>query len=315
MESQVKTLPKVVGIKFSKIGKNYYFDASKLSEVKIGDSIVVETSRGWQIGELAEIITDENILKNASYKPVDRLATEEDLKKRDELLQMGEKALRSCINEVHQQKLDGIKIISSEFSFDGKILSFLYSSESDEQQNFNQVKKAVGKEFSNTRIDFHKVGPRDMAKYIGGMGACGLEMRCCTRFLNNFESISIRMAKKQGISLTPSDITGMCDRLRCCLNYEYCQYVDALKNMPRKNKVVSTPRGIGKITDVSPLSNKVYVYIEEIGIKEFDIEELGESDLTIPKTTNEDIKHNDSISQPKPIRNRRYRGKNQKRVK
>ncbi len=276
MNTQIETLPKIVGIKFSKIGKNYYFDASKIDEIHLGDAIVVETSRGWQIGELSEIVEDPEILKNASYKPVDRLATLDDIRKRDELLENADKALKICINEVHQHKMEGVKIISSEFSFDEKIISFLYSAESDDQVNFNSVKKAVGKEFPNTRIDFHKVGPRDMAKYFGGMGACGLATRCCAKFLNNFESISIRMAKKQGISLTPSDITGMCDRLRCCLNYEYCTYVEALKNMPRKNKMVETPRGIGKITDIAPLRNSVYVYIEGMGIKEFDVAEIKE---------------------------------------
>lgn len=276
MTENNQPLPKIVGIRFSKIGKNYYFDASKIPEVNIADTIVVETSRGWQIGEVAEIVTDEKVLANASYKPVDHLATAEDLRKKEELQKKSQSALQICNREAKSKNYSGIKVISSEISFDEKIISFLYSSESEDQPNFNQIKKTVGKEFPNVRIDFHKVGPRDIAKYFGGMGACGLEVRCCTKFLNNFESISIRMAKKQGISLTPSDITGMCDRLRCCLNYEYCQYVEAMKNMPKKNKMVMTPRGIGKITDIAPLRNCVYVYIEDFGIKEFEIDEISE---------------------------------------
>jgi cell fate regulator YaaT (PSP1 superfamily) len=315
MNTHTETLPKIVGIKFSKIGKNYYFDATKIDTISLGDAIVVETSRGWQIGELAEIVSDPEILKNASYKPIDRLATPEDLQKRDDLLEKADKALKICINEIHQQKLEGIKIISSEFSFDEKIISFLYSYESDEQPNFNQVKKVLGKEFSNTRLDFHKVGPRDMAKYFGGMGACGLETRCCTKFLSSFDSISIRMAKKQGISLTPSDITGMCDRLRCCLNYEFCTYVEALKNMPKKNKMVQTPRGVGKITDVAPLRNSVYVYIEEVGIKEFDLAEVTDySGSPVVEKPPESIINNQENQNPsvKPInpnRKRQFRNK------
>lgn len=306
-----QSLPIIVGIKFSKIGKNYYFDASSLEHVNVGDSLVVETSRGWQIGELAEIVADVEILKNASYKPVDRLATGEDLQKRDELLEKGERALKSCISEVQKQNLKGVKIISSEFSFDEKIISFLYSCESDDQPNFNPVKKSLGRMFSNTRIDFHKVGPRDMAKYFGGMGACGLEMRCCSRFLSNFESISIRMAKKQGISLTPSDITGMCDRLRCCLNYEFCTYVEALKNMPRKNKMVKTPRGVGKITDVAPLRSSVYVYIEEVGIKEFEVGEIEEYSPSAKEQTSPEVRSisDNGAGPPRPNRNKRFRGK------
>lgn len=285
MEIIEKTLPKIVGIKFSKIGKNYYFDASKLAEIKIGDSLIVETSRGWQIGELTEIITDPEILKNAAYKPVDRLASQADLVKKEELKLKSEKALEVCRSEIHKQKYEGIKLVSSELSFDERILSFLFSSETEESPNFNNVKKVLGRDFPNARIDFHKIGPRDVARYFGGMGSCGLESRCCSQFLCNFESISIRMAKKQGISLTPADITGMCDRLRCCLGYEYCQYIDALKDMPKKNKLVMTPSGKGKITDVAPLRNAVYVYIEEIGIKEFSVSEI--QDVVLSKTETE----------------------------
>ena len=307
MDTHTEIQPRIVGIKFSKIGKNYYFDASKLDEPKIGDSIVVETSRGWQIGELAEIITDPDVLKNASYKPIDRLATQEDLQKRDDLLAKADNALKTCIKEVRQQRLDGVKIISSEFSFDEKIISFLFSDEKEDQPNFNQVKKAISKDFPNTRIDFHKVGPRDMAKYFGGLGACGLETRCCTKFLTNFESISIRMAKKQGISLTPSDITGMCDRLRCCLNYEFCTYVEAMKNMPRKNKMVQTPRGVGKITDVAPLRNSVYVDIEEVGIKEFGVDEIQDYSGPVVDKPKTPVVDNPNENTPKPAQQNRKR--------
>ncbi|MCJ7518901.1 MAG: hypothetical protein MUO42_04435 [Anaerolineaceae bacterium] len=294
MNTTETILPKIVGIKFSKIGKNYYFDASKLPEIKMGDSLIVETSRGWQIGELAEIISDPEILKNAAYKPVDRLATPADLVKKEELKSKGDKALEICLTEIRNQKHEGMKIISSEISFDEKILSFLFSSETEESPNFNNVKKVIGKSFPNARIDFHKIGPRDVARYFGGMGSCGLENRCCSQFLCNFESISIRMAKKQGISLTPADITGMCDRLRCCLGYEYCQYVEALQEMPKKNKLVMTPNGKGKITDVAPLRNTVYVYIEELGIKEFPVSEI--QDVVFSKAEGEIA----TANQPKP---------------
>jgi len=294
MNTTETILPKIVGIKFSKIGKNYYFDASKLPEIKMGDSLIVETSRGWQIGELAEIISDPEILKNAAYKPVDRLATPADLVKKEELKSKGDKALEICQTEIRNQKHEGMKIISSEISFDEKILSFLFYSETEESPNFNNVKKVIGKSFPNARIDFHKIGPRDVARYFGGMGSCGLENRCCSQFLCNFESISIRMAKKQGISLTPADITGMCDRLRCCLGYEYCQYVEALQEMPKKNKLVMTPNGKGKITDVAPLRNTVYVYIEELGIKEFPVSEI--QDVVFSKAEGEIA----TANQPKP---------------
>jgi len=268
--------PVIVGIRFSKIGKNYYFDATKIKDLKVRDYLVVETSRGWQLGEMVEIVTDPEILKNAIYKSVDRLATPVDLVKREELNQKAEIALTDCRNDVKNQKIEDVKVIMAEFSFDEKILSFLFTCEKEEIPNLNSVKKSLGKKYPNIRIDFHKIGPRDVAKFYGGMGACGLETRCCTKFLCQFESISIRMAKTQGISLTPSDITGMCDRLRCCLGYEHCQYVEALKNMPKRNKMVSTPKGEGKIRDIAPLRECVYVQLEEIGVKEFHISEIQE---------------------------------------
>jgi len=276
-DEQTKDLPVIVGIRFSKIGKNYYFDATKIGELKIGDHLVVETSRGWQLGELAEIVTDEEILKNASYKSVDRIATAEDLARHEELAQKADQVLQECKRQINDQKIADVKVVMAEFSFDEKILSFLFTSESEESPNLNQVKKSLGKKYPNARIDFHKIGPRDVAKFFGGMGACGFPTRCCSKFLCQFESISIRMAKTQGISLTPSDITGMCDRLRCCLAYEHCQYVEALKNMPKRNKMVMTPNGIGKIRDVAPLRECVYVQLEEIGVKEFHVSEISEA--------------------------------------
>jgi cell fate regulator YaaT (PSP1 superfamily) len=116
--------------------------------------------------------------------------------------------------------------------------------------------------FQPSQVEFRQIGPRDIAKLLGGMGACGLESRCCSKFLTEFSSISIRMAKDQGISLTPAEITGMCGRLRCCLVYEYEQYVAARKVLPKRNKRVVTPEGEGKVIDVYPLRDSVLVEFE-----------------------------------------------------
>jgi len=296
IENKNNPEPRIVGIRFSKIGKNYYFDAKKINQLSIGDFLVVETSRGWQIGEIVEIITDPKIINNASYKHVDRLATEEDLKRRGELIEKGNEVQAICTEEIKKLKISGFKVISAEYSFDFKNISILYSSLADETPNLNRLKNEVGKRIQNTKIDFHKIGPRDVAKYYGGMGACGFDCRCCTRFITRFESISIRMAKKQGISLTPTDITGMCDRLRCCLGYEYCQYVEALKNMPKRNKIVNTPKGKGKIKDVAPMRNTVFVQIDDIGVKEFNVDEIEEiSIIPIQKNPQKQYQKNQKI--------------------
>jgi cell fate regulator YaaT (PSP1 superfamily) len=268
--------PVIVGIRFSKIGKSYYFDASRVANLDIGDHLVVQTSRGWQIGEISEIVSNTKALKNTNYKPVNRIATEEDLEKRSEVIKRNEEVLRICIGLLHDSNLNGVKIISTDFSFDEKILSILYTISSEDSPNLEGLRSKIHENIPDTRIDFHKIGPRDAAKYYGGIGACGLECRCCTKFIGQFQSISIRMAKKQGISLNPSDITGMCDRLRCCLSYEFCHYDELLKNMPRRNKMVTTPLGRGKVRDLAPLKNNIYVYIEDYGIKVFDASEVEE---------------------------------------
>jgi cell fate regulator YaaT (PSP1 superfamily) len=273
MENNSINIPNVVGIRFSPIGKSYFFDASKIEGIKNGDNIVVETSRGWQLGQVVQIVEDKTLRSKMRYKPVNRLATEDDLKKKDYLDSKGIEALEFC-RKISPKNSKGVKIISAEFSFDESSLTFLYSTENENRINFNNEIKDIKNKYRIKKIDFHKIGPRDVAKYLCGMGACGLEKRCCSQFLGNFESISIRMAKTQGISLTPSDITGMCNRLKCCLSFEYCNYVEALKGMPKKNKRVNTPMGPGKVRDVAPLSKTVFVKLDDHGMKEFDAAEV-----------------------------------------
>jgi len=274
MEKTSENLPVVVGIRFSPIGKSYYFDASSIEDVKLGDNLIVETSRGWQLGQLVQIVEDREVRKKMRYKPVDRLATPEDIKRKENLDVKASEALEFSHEIIIAKKIKGTKVVSAEISFDEKILSFLYSTESEKQINFNSIISEIKEKFQVKKIDFHKIGPRDVAKYYGGMGACGIEVRCCSRFLNKFESISIRMAKTQGISLTPADITGMCNRLRCCLNFEYCNYVEAIKGLPKRNKRVNTPMGPGKVKDIAPLRKTVLVALDDYGIKEFDVDEI-----------------------------------------
>jgi len=266
----------IVGIRFSPIGKDYFFDATKLEQLKIGDFLVVQTSRGWQIGELTQFVDNEKTDPKMNYKTVDRVASEADLKKKEYLENKSEEILDFIKKRLSIKEISEVKLVSAEFSFDESSLTILYSTENDNSRNINSIIKEIKNKYDINHIDFHKIGPRDVAKYLGGMGACGLESRCCSQFLCKFESISIRMAKKQGISLTPSDITGMCNRLRCCLSYEYCAYVEALKDMPRRKKRVMTPYGEGVVKDLAPISRTVFVLIPEHGIKELDLDEIQE---------------------------------------
>jgi cell fate regulator YaaT (PSP1 superfamily) len=265
----------IVGVRFSKIGKNYYFNASHLNDIQKGECIVVETSRGWQLGEVDEILHEINPSMNQNLKKVNRRATPADLSKKQELNLKEEEALAKCLIKQRKMNIRGLKIVTAEYGFDESSISILFSSPEDEEvKGLENLQKSLREDFPKMRIDFHKIGPRDVAKYYGGLGACGLETRCCTKFLNDFQSISIKMAKIQDISLTPSDITGMCDRLRCCLNYEFSQYEEILKGLPKRNQWVMTPNGEGKVVDLLPLQEKVVVQFEEEGEKVYEAKDI-----------------------------------------
>lgn len=263
------TQPYVVGVRFSKVGKIYHFDARRLNDLQLGDMVVVETSRGWQLGEIAQVVSQPATPPEGVWKEVDRRATPRDLLLRQMWQQREVEAMVSCRSRAAELRLEGVKIVAAEYSFDGSRLSFLFSTESEEKVDLKSLRQDMQRMYNQSQVELRQIGPRDVAKIIGGMGACGLETRCCTKFLTDFSSISIRMAKEQGISLTPTEITGMCGRLRCCLIYEYSQYVAARQELPKKNKRVVTPQGEGKVIDVYPLREGVLVELPGVGYREF----------------------------------------------
>lgn len=269
---------KVVGIQFSVIGKIYNFEGSKITDLRIGDTVVVETSRGWQLGQIVEIFENSPPAPEGGWKSIDRKATPRDLLQRQNWQRKEVEVLAACRAQVTKISLSGIKIISAEYSFDGSRLAILFSSEAEDKVELKSLRQDMQKLYSPAQVELRQIGPRDVAKTLGGMGACGLEKRCCSMFLMEFSSISIRMAKEQGISLTPAEITGMCGRLRCCLIYEYEQYVTARALLPKRNKRVITPVGEGKVIDVSPIREMVLVEIPEVGIREFHRSELKPAD-------------------------------------
>jgi cell fate regulator YaaT (PSP1 superfamily) len=265
--------PVVVGVRFQKVGKIYHFDARGFPDLHPGDYAIVETSRGRQLGEVVEIL-EEPRSPNATWKPIQRQATPRDLLIRQLWQRKELEALINCRAKAAELNLRGVKIVAAEYSFDGSRLSFLYSTETEEKIDLRALRKALQRTSPRSRVEMRQIGPRDVAKLLGGMGACGLETRCCSMFLTEFSPISIKMAKEQGISLTPSEITGMCGRLRCCLIYEYEQYVEARKQLPKRNKRVITPKGEGRVIDVFPLRDIVVVEFEEGLTEEFPREDL-----------------------------------------
>lgn len=266
--------PYIIGIRFQKIGKIYHFDASKYTDIRIGDHAVVDTSRGRQLGEVVQILKETPPSPEGNWKPIQRLATPRDLVLRQIWQKKEIEAMINCRAKAAELKLEGVKIVAAEFSFDGARLSFLYSTETEGKVDLKKLRVAMQRTYPRSTVEMRLVGPRDVAKFLGGMGACGLEQRCCSTFLTEFSPISIKMAKEQGISLTPSEITGMCGRLRCCLVYEYEQYVEARKNLPKRNKRVLTPNGEGKVLDIYPLKQAVLVTYEQGINREFTLDQI-----------------------------------------
>lgn len=260
--------PFIVGIRFQRVGKIYHFDASSSKDLQPGDFAVVETTRGRQLGEVVLIVDDPQPPPDGTWKSIQRRATPQDLVLRQTWKQKELEAMIECRAKAAEMGISGVKIVAAEFSFDGARLAFLYSTETEEKVDLRGLRKQMQRLYPQTQVEMHQIGPRDVAKVLGGMGACGLETRCCSMFLTEFSPVSIKMAKEQGISLTPAEITGMCGRLRCCLIYEYQQYVEARKNLPKRGKRVITPAGEGKVIDVLPLKGAVIVYLEEKGIQQ-----------------------------------------------
>jgi cell fate regulator YaaT (PSP1 superfamily) len=251
----------VIGVRFMPVGKIYHFDASAHRDLRKGDWVIVNTARGRQMGEVALLEPPKNGEADGPFKPIERAATNRDLAVRHYWTRKETEAMVIGREKVQQSGLP-IKVVRAEYAFDGSRLSLLYTNE-DNKLNLGPLTEELQRAFK-AKVDMRLIGPRDAAKIIGGGGACGLDTRCCSMFLTDFSPISIKMAKEQGISLNPTEITGMCGRLRCCLIYEYEQYVAARKLLPKRGKEVGTPHGAGKVIDLLPLKESALILVGEM---------------------------------------------------
>jgi cell fate regulator YaaT (PSP1 superfamily) len=288
--SEETTTPIVAGVRFAKVGKVYHFAASDVPDLKIGDQVVVETSRGWQLGTVAQVLPAEQY-RMEGMKEINRRATPRDLLLRQTWQAKEEEVLQICTARAEELRLNGVKIVSAEYSFDGSRLGILFSTESEEKYDLKSLRQDMQRTFQPSQVEMRQIGPRDVAKMMCGMGACGLETRCCSQFLCEFSSISIRMAKEQGISLTPTEITGMCGRLRCCLIYEYEQYTQARALLPKKNRRVMTPAGEGRVLDQIPIRDAVYVVLMDDTRREFrrsEIQLIDDNGILTPAMSDEE---------------------------
>ncbi|MFN2181487.1 MAG: stage 0 sporulation family protein [Candidatus Promineifilaceae bacterium] len=263
------------GIRFQKLGKIYHFRIGKHTDIEPGDHVVVDTKRGLQLGQVIAYVDPESVLRRRGVRTIERKATPRDLVLQQVWQAKELDALISCRERAANLGITDAKFLKAEYSFDGSWLTILYSTE-NKKLDLKSLRSALNRAF-RTQVELRSIGPRDVARIMGGYGACGAP-RCCSTFLTEFSPISIKMAKAQNVSLSPNEITGMCGRLRCCLVYEYEQYVEARKSLPKRGKRVDTPYGKGKVLDVRVLKDTILVKLEDGEVKEIPRHEFEPSD-------------------------------------
>jgi cell fate regulator YaaT (PSP1 superfamily) len=233
---------KIVGVRLGKSGKVYDFDSCHFV-LKQGDKVVVVTEQGKAFGIVSNNPrSPEEGAQERELKPVYRIADKKDIEKYEKNCQMENEIYSFCYDSLKRLSLD-MSLIAVERIFDGSKVIIYFSSEG--RVDFRDLIKELVQQF-HTKIEMKQIGVRHQAKMVGGLGTCGRQL-CCSSFLENFEPVSIKMAKKQNLSLNPAKISGMCGRLMCCLAYEYNYYNEAQKNTPKVGKMIDTKKGRGKI--------------------------------------------------------------------
>jgi len=260
---------KIVGIRFKKAGKVYYFDPVDF-DLEINNYVIVETSRGPELGRV--VIAPRQVLANETtgpLKPVVRKADPEDVKRAQELEEKAEEALIECGKMVGELQLP-MKLLSAEYNLDGSRLTILFSAE--ERVDFRELVRRLTKRFK-VKVELRQVGTRDEAKLMGGFGRCGRPL-CCISFIDEFDPVSIRMAKDQDLPLNPMKISGVCGRLMCCLAYESEQYRAMKEKLPKVGQQVSTSMGEAKVVGTNPLKETVLVELESEATVELPLSEV-----------------------------------------
>ncbi len=263
----------VVRVRFRPRGNLYDYDAAAWPTLQRGDFVVVQTRFGPQVGEVVQVREQPPAGEQdapADLEPVLRRATAHDLALR-QLRQNKEVELlvnlRAKVRDLGRQerRYQRLRIVEVELSLDDRHMRVLYTDE-DEDSPLGGAVRRLGQRLAGPRqVHWVRLGPRDAAKLSGGVGACGMPERCCSLFMHAFQSVSVRMAKVQNVSLGPHEITGMCGRLRCCLRFEFATYQEARATLPKERKRVRTPEGVGRVIAVHPLSQQVTVEIPDKG--------------------------------------------------
>ena len=248
---------KIIGVRFKSGGKQYYFDPAGL-EVQPGQGVIVETSRGLEYGECAQgntQVEEETVVQ--PLRPLVRIATEEDEKTVEKNQEKEAKAFQICQEKIAAHGLE-MKLVEAEYSFEGNKVLFFFTAEG--RVDFRALVKDLASTI-HASIELRQIGVRDEAKMLGGLGICGRPF-CCAQFLDEFQPVSIKMAKTQNLSLNPTKISGTCGRLMCCLKYEQEAYEDLVKHTPKQESFVETPDGAGTVSSVNLLRQQVQVRLD-----------------------------------------------------
>ena len=248
----------IVGVNFREAGKIYYFSPESY-KFSVGDRVIVETSRGVELGVVK---TANKTVKSSELvsplKPVTRMATEADLEHYEKNRAAEAEALKICEKKVEAHNL-GMKLVGAEYTFDNSKLIFYFTCES--RVDFRELVRDLAATF-RTRIELRQIGIRDEAKMLGGIGVCGRKL-CCSGFLSDFVQVSIKMAKEQNFSLNSSKVSGACGRLMCCLRYEHETYEEAIRQTPPTGSVVRTDDGEGVVIEIKPLAKEIKVKLND----------------------------------------------------
>lgn len=281
----------VLGVMFEITKKRYYFEVIDNTEYKKGDKVIVDTIRGKEVGVVygePRMLPEKELV--LPLKPVIKKADEDEIKRYNELKEESAKANKLCKERIIHHKLP-MKLVGTEYTFDRSKLIFYFTAEG--RIDFRDLVKDLANIFK-LRIELRQIGVRDEARILGTIGICGKEL-CCRTFINKFDSVSIKMARDQGLVINPAKISGVCGRLLCCINYEYAQYEEVLRHYPAVNQLVKTPKGEGKVISISPLNGYLFVDVATIGMMRFEIEEIKfnkkEANKLKNEKTQEELEH------------------------
>lgn len=264
-------MDKVIGVRFAKTGKLYYMDPLNF-EIKVGDKVIANSERGQEIGRVVTVKTIEEFKKleyNDKVEKIERVATKQDIEKQKRLDEEAKEALVTCKKLAKKYKLD-MKFIYTEYTLDkSKLICYFVA---EDRVDFRDIVKELANEY-RVRIELRQVGPRDEVKAFDNIGTCGKEV-CCRTFLPDFETVTIKMAKEQGLQINMQKLSGNCGRFKCCLKYEEEVYKEKLKNLPKVNEMVKYQGELCKVVSLDILNEKIRLKIGPQGEERFETVEV-----------------------------------------